>query len=276
MDLLVAQYVTSRQNVISLRELEALGGSERAARVRVKAGRWQRMHRGVYFVGVGRPGPLARYRAATLAVPASWLSHRSAASLHGIQPHHGGPVHVTTSGHAKSRRGIEVHRSRLPKGHSTLHGIPCADLHETLTGMADLSASEAEMERAIREAERLGYQRGAPALPGRRNVTGGTYAHGELIHRLLYVIEVGGLEPPDTEYPLLGYRIDAAWPHVRLAVEVDDYETHVGRSALDRDTERDRVLTLNRWRPFRVTATAIGPALVPQFIALGVRVTRAG
>jgi hypothetical protein len=142
--------------------------------------------------------------------------------------------------------------------------------------MAELRASEAEMERAIREAERLGYQRGRAALPGRRSVTGGAFAQGELIKRLLHVIEQAGLEPPETEFRLLGFHIDAAWPDIRLAVEVDDYETHANRDAMDRDSARDRVLTLHGWRVIRVTARDIDAGLVPQFIALGVRVTRAG
>ena len=128
------------------------------------------------------------------------------------------------------------------------------------------------MEQAIRAAERRGYLRDQPPLPGRRRVRGGVYAKGELIKRLLYVVEQAGLERPETEYPLLGYLIDAAWPAIRLAVEVDDYETHDNRDAMDSDRQRDRRLTIAQWRPIRVTAADIHSGLAEQFVALGVRV----
>jgi hypothetical protein len=125
----------------------------------------------------------------------------------------------------------------------------------------------------IRAAERLhGYDRRAKPPPGRRRVRGGTFARGELIKLLLTIIADAGLEAPETEYRLLGYEIDAAWPDIRLAVEVDDYETHDNRDAMDADRARDRALAVHGWRPLRVTHRDLVPALAAQFAALGVRV----
>ena len=48
-------------------------------------------------------------------------------------------------------------------------------------------------------------------------------------------------------------RFDLAWPEVRLAVEVDGWETHGTREAFQDDRERDAVMVALRWRVLRFT-----------------------
>ena len=260
LDAAVAGYVASRHGVLALHEARDLGMSSQQVKDRVNAGLWRRLHRGVYLVGAGPLTPWARYRAATLAVRDSRLSHWSAAAADGLINHQTGPVHVTTTRKVRSRRGIAVHQTRSLTCRRTRHGIPVTTLVRTLD---DIRAGE----ELIRSAERLhGLDR---RLLKRQ---GSTFARGQLIKQLLKIVDDAGLEPPITEYRLLGYEIDAAWPEIRLAVEVDDYATHDNRDAMDADRARDRDLTLHGWRPVRVTSRDLVPKLAEQFAALGVRV----
>jgi predicted transcriptional regulator of viral defense system len=82
------QKLAARQHgVVSLPQLKALGLGASGARARVAAGKLQRLHQGVYAVGLAKPTREARYMAAVLACgPGAALSHRSAADLLGLRP----------------------------------------------------------------------------------------------------------------------------------------------------------------------------------------------
>jgi len=92
-------------------------------------------------------------------------------------------------------------------------------------------------EELIRSAERL---HGLDRRTLKRQ--GGSFARGQLIKLFLALVTQAGFAAPETEYALLGY-------------EIDDYETHDNRDAMDRDRARDRDLTVAGWIPLRVTHT---------------------
>lgn len=54
-----------------------------------------------------------------------------------------------------------------------------------------------------------------------------------------------GFPVPEVNWPLIGvdgklvYKLDLAWPHLRIAVEYDGYESHVGRASEDLARELD-------------------------------------
>ena len=75
------QELAARQHrAVSLPQLNALGLSASAVRNRVAAGKLQRLHRGVYAIGLAPISLEATYMAAVLACgPKAVLSHRSAA-----------------------------------------------------------------------------------------------------------------------------------------------------------------------------------------------------
>ena len=246
LDARVAAYVARRHQVLSLAEARMLGASREAVRHRVQSGVWKRLHRGVYLVGQGRPTPLGLCRAAVLAIGGdAVVSHRTAAALHHLC-NHGGPIHVTTTRKLPGRPGIVVHWTRDLPSRTTRHGIPCTTLQRTIED----AARHEEVEPLIRSAERL---HGLDRRTLRPFARGGTFARGELIKLFLEVCEEAGFVRPETEYRLLGYEIDAVWAAARIAVEVDDYETHDNRDAMDGDRARDRRLLAAGWKPVRVT-----------------------
>jgi hypothetical protein len=247
-DAAVADYVRTRHGVLALGEARSLDLTDRQIEYRVTSRRWTRLHRGVYLVGSERPSPVARCRAAVLATgDDAVVSHRTAAALWGLLPH-GGPVHVTSPRKLERRAGITPHWTRSPPGAMARHGIPVTLLGRTLDDVA--MQGDVEMEPLLRSAERLHGLDRTLLRPGARGVT---FARGHLIALLLQLCDEAGFVPPETEYELLGYEIDAAWPAQRIAVEVDDYAHHDNRDAMDRDRARDRRLLVAGWTPLRVT-----------------------
>lgn len=81
-----------------------------------------------------------------------------------------------------------------------------------------------------------------------------------------------GLAIPEYQGAVPGrkFRIDVAFPEVRLAVECDGWEHH-GRYKDDfqRDRERDRLMLLNGWRVLRFYASEIkkSPVSVIETVA---------
>ena len=49
-------------------------------------------------------------------------------------------------------------------------------------------------------------------------------------------------------------RVDAAYPELRIALEYDSYEHHIGKLALVRDNDRRNQLTRLGWRTITFTA----------------------
>ena len=81
---------------------------------RLRSGRWNAMHRGVYATFSGEPGREAVLWAAVLrGGPGAVLSHQTAAELLGLADGRGEVIHLTVPGdrHPEAIRGVLVHRS---------------------------------------------------------------------------------------------------------------------------------------------------------------------
>src|ERR671918_2611669 len=86
-DQLVAWIASRQHGVISIAQILAVGMSRAAVKRRVAAGRFHRIHRGVYAVGHASLSNEGRWMAAVLACgEGAALSHRSAAELWELLP----------------------------------------------------------------------------------------------------------------------------------------------------------------------------------------------
>jgi very-short-patch-repair endonuclease len=85
----------------------------------------------------------------------------------------------------------------------------------------------------------------------------GTLTESVAQRRLLDLIRDSDLPMPQTEHPLLGYRVDLLWPELRLVVEVDGYQFHGTRGAFERDRRRDARLQAAGYVVIRFTARQI-------------------
>ncbi|HEX5713789.1 MAG TPA: type IV toxin-antitoxin system AbiEi family antitoxin domain-containing protein, partial [Solirubrobacterales bacterium] len=126
--------------VVSVRQLETLFDySSSAVNREVAAGRFLRLHRGVYAVGHRHISDHGRCLAAVLACgPDALLSHRSAAWLWGVWRYRPAPVHVTSPTPRKPRQPIRLHHSRIltPADRAVEDNIPVTALPRTLLDCA--------------------------------------------------------------------------------------------------------------------------------------------
>jgi very-short-patch-repair endonuclease len=254
-------------------QLIRLGLAPAAIDYRVKIGRLQVRHRGVYGLGPAH-SKLSHWMAAVLAAgPDAVLSHRSAAQLWGLVSGAGGPLHLTAPS-KRSRPAILLHRSNVPDDERTeVDGIPVTSVPRTILDCAP-TMTERQLERLINEADvlRLYDHISIPTLlhryprrPGSRKLwvalgkrnAGSTRTRSDLEELLIELVDELGLRRPETNVILVidgeTFEIDALWRAERVAVELDSREFHLTPLAFERDRRRDRKLSAAGWRPVRIT-----------------------
>lgn len=254
-------WVADRQlGLIKTPQLHVAGVRRGSVEWRLATGTLHRRHRGVYLVGHGIPVPGAIELAAVLALGTdAFVSHRSAAVLHGMATVVGDVVDVTVVGrNCRSRDGLRVHRveSLAPADRGERNGIPVTSPARTAIDYAATVGAE-EAERAIAEAFALKLvtepqiREAIARAPNRAGVAlvrailgqpGGpkrTRSGGE--RAMLRLVRAAGLPPPRTNHPVAGYSADFCWPDAGLIVEVDGGDFHSTRSALEYNHRRDIV-----------------------------------
>jgi hypothetical protein len=236
-DTLVARIAGRQHGLATIEQLLRCGLSKDGVSRRVMAGRLFPIHRGVY--AVGHPGLTnhGRWKAATLAIPNSVLSHRSAAELWRLLRPQGGHPQITVPYPASPtpRRAIRITRSRtLASTRTTIRdGIPVTMPARTLIDLARV-ATPAKVRRATREAE----SRGLPL------------AHDHVSTRTDSDLEddffalCRRYDVPEKGAPVARFRVDFLWRPERLIAETDGYIYHRGRQAFRDDRIRDVGLEL--------------------------------
>jgi hypothetical protein len=75
------------------------------------------------------------------------------------------------------------------------------------------------------------------------------------IYGVRHVLAIPGIPPCEQQYRLLlrdgPVRLDAAWPEVRMAVELDGAAFHGSPEARERDLRRDAALAAQGWLVLR-------------------------
>lgn len=95
--------------MISYEQLERLGLDQGDVAYRVRIGRLHPLYRAVFAVGHRKLTWQGRWKAATLAVTGSILSHISAVMAYGMLRPGEGDIHVTTRTPKRPRKGIRTH-----------------------------------------------------------------------------------------------------------------------------------------------------------------------
>lgn len=202
----------------------------------------------------------------------------SALAVHGLS-HEVTRLSVTVPPEHRVRtsRWLRVHRSRRPCGVVTARGLPATTIaralvdtwgdahrHRAMRGYGDVARDallRAVRERRVPVHELAGEWNARPELPGRA-------ALGELIglvdrgaHSVLELAavrdlrSVPGLPPCRHQHRVLlpdgPVHLDAAWPEVKLAVELDGAAFHGGHEARERDLGRDAALAALGWLVLR-------------------------
>jgi very-short-patch-repair endonuclease len=111
-----------------------------------------------------------------------------------------------------------------------VRGIPVTSPARTI---ADLRAetSARELRRAVRQADVLGLQTGADAVPDK--------TRSELEREFLRLCQRHHLPEPAVNLRIGSLIVDFCWMDRRLIVETDGYRYHRGRAAFEDDRARD-------------------------------------
>jgi very-short-patch-repair endonuclease len=289
----IAALARRQHGVVGRRQLLERGWSATAIDKRIRAGRFHRVHPGVYSVGHQLLTQRGRWMAAVLASgPGALLSHRSAAALWGVRPTSRSRIDVTVPHGSRSSKRICRHVSHVPPDEREVRdGIPAASVHRTIFDLA-AAVSIDEVVAMVKEAEyrdrydRLSLWDLLDRYPGKRGSRKVRYAlqrlkeeppgrkRSKLEERFAPFLRRHRLPLPrfNDLISLDGrnYEVDCHWPKLRQIVELDGWAGHHTRSAFRDDRARDRKLRVAGYSVTHLTWNQLDDE--PEAIASDLRV----
>jgi very-short-patch-repair endonuclease len=276
--------VAERQHgVVARRQALECGLSRAAVSRRLSSGRLIALHQGVYRLAGAPETWHQRLLGACLAAgPSAVASHRSAARVWRLLDTEAVEVSVTR-GRMLALPGATVHRTLdLPREHCTIRDcIPVTNPLLTVVALGAVVTVD-ELEDALDAGLVAGLfsvgaveavlgrvaARGRPGVGALRQILdqralGRARPDGLLEPRMARLLRSARLPPAEFQYEIRDEegrfvgRVDFAWPDRRLAVEVDGYEVHGTRRAMDRDYDRQAQLATAGWQVVRFTWTQV-------------------
>jgi hypothetical protein len=191
-----------QHGVVTRTQLLARGFTDHGIQAHVDAGRWQRLHEGVYVTYSGPPTAEARRIGALLACRGgAVLSHETAGELHGfVAPDDQRPIHVTVRYGCSAVRldGVKVHRSRA-FDHIGSDGPPPRTnrVHTVL----DLAVAAPDAQEAFRRAHQYALEAGVHPLALERAAELRRPArHGRAVADAVALLRDGVLSPLEHRY----------------------------------------------------------------------------
>lgn len=271
-DAIIFALAAGQHGVVSRRQLLQAGVSPDRVDGRLKIGRLERLHRGVYRVGPV-VAQYANEMAAVLACDGKVVvSHRSAAPPWKLMSARGAgsavEVIVPHSDHGRMPN-IVAHRLRGIRCDEVtkFEGIPITTPARTLLDIAGLVSSR-DLERAVAEAfamrlatradlirlmSRHPRQRGTAALRALLGSAQPALTRSEAEDRFLALVRKARLPAPETNVQIGDYEVDFLWRAERFIVEIDGYAFHSSAERFEKDRQRDAVLAATGLRVIRVT-----------------------
>jgi len=263
---------------LTMRQAIACGMSAEAVRRRVEAKRWIRIRPGLFLIPGFQPSLRGRLLAATAALGAV-VSHESAAELHCLPGVRTGLAVVTVRTRTTNRfPEVRVHQTTdLTSGHVIeLEGMPVTNTVRTVIDLASsmpvpaigklvdhlVVRGEATIDQ-IGDAVSELARHGKPGMKTMHSVL--EYREGEgfmgesrLEMWALRLLRQWGFPDPELQYPLPWRsgrkgRVDFAYPHIRLIIEIDGRAWHTTLEAFEGDRLRDNLAQLAGWRVLRIT-----------------------
>jgi very-short-patch-repair endonuclease len=275
-DALVLAGARARHGLISREAAIAAGLSRHQIQQRIERGSWERLHRGVYAVA-GAPRTYEQQVLAACLATKGTGSHRSSMVFWDVEPDDRVAEVTVRQGRTPYHEGILVHRSLdlRPEHISVRSGIPVTN---PLRMLADVGAvlPVLYVERCIEQglARRLFTQSAIVGVRWELSKQGrtGLGALEEAIRRQGFhlgnvesVLEAAfarlcvayDLPAPELQHEVVvggrRRRIDAAWPDLMLAVEVDGFASRIDRERFQDDRTRQNALVEAGWTVIRFT-----------------------
>jgi very-short-patch-repair endonuclease len=272
------ELATRQHGVVSMGQLLDLGHSVDAVLEWAGVGRLQRVHRSVYAVGHRRLTWYSHCWAAVLGAEpderAPWrvvASHHTAAHLWDLLRYRPETMHVTAPTRRRAKRRFVVHFSSIlaEEDRGVRDGIRVTSVARTLLDLAIRGRPdrlEGYLERAeerglfdLRAIEdvlaRAGGHRGRGPLSRALAIyrPDPAFTRSKFERRFRRLVIAAGLPAPSMNVNVAQFELDAYWPDLRFAVELDLYETHGSRAAFERDHLRHEELKLVGVEMIRVT-----------------------
>jgi hypothetical protein len=275
-DQVLATIARQHHGLITRAQARAAGLSQDQVDRRVQKGVWERRHRGIFAIA-GAPRTYEQRELAACLATGGTGSHRAAMVLWHVEPDDRVAEVTVHRGRTPFRDGIVVHQSvDLRSEHvSVRSGIPVTN---PLRMLADVGAVLPPwyVERCIEQglARRLFTQTAIVGVRWELSKQGrnGLGALDEAIRRAGF--HLGDVESVleaafarlcvayDLPAPVLQHevvvdgrrrRIDAAWPALMLAVEVDGFASRIDRARFQDDRTRQNALVRAGWTVIRFT-----------------------
>jgi very-short-patch-repair endonuclease len=266
--------------LVSIDDITAAGGTPAHAAERVRAGRWERVDRGVYRLANAPMSWSAHHLAPILAARIDGAevraTHRSAAALHAIPGFGRGQPELATPRDYNLRRvGVRVRTSSDLDRCSTvvLDGVPTTDLRRTILDIGH-RMTDKRLLRTIEWARRrhgvtwpmlistLAHhaRRGRSGVTRLRRVILANIDRDEVTDSDFELLFLGLLREHGLPDPVLHFRVmdgdrfvaevDLAYPQYRIAIELDGI-IHLEQEVRERDLPRQNDLVLLGWTVLR-------------------------
>jgi very-short-patch-repair endonuclease len=273
--------------VVSAQQLRRLRYSRDLIAAESSRGRLISLHRGVYAVGHRRLSWRGWCMAGVLAAEPNetdevvWpavASHASAAYLWGLFSSPPAGIDVTAPTRRRAKRDFSVHFSSIlaEQDRGCCEGVPVTSLARTVLDLAIRSRPEQVARRLERSQElgafdlrafedvlrRAGGHRGRGRL-GRALEIYKPRAEDPAVLRSRYerrlrrLVREAGLPAPAMNFNVAGYELDAYWPGLWFAVEIDAFATHGSPAAFERDRLRQEELKLHGVEMVRITGVRL-------------------
>jgi very-short-patch-repair endonuclease len=262
------EYLRRHDGVITLAQARRAGLSLQAVQRRVRAGRWRRCARGVYFADDREFTDAARIRAAVWSYgPDAAGSGLAAAWWHGLTQFAPEIVEVTVPRDSNGRRkaGSRVRRRDLAAADVVVsRGLRMTALPLTVVEAAvhrrgggtlmDWALQRGHVDlRALWQAHLRNKGRyGSPAARLLLHAADDG-ARSAAERKLVRLLRGAGISGWTTNYAIGGYKVDVAFPAGRVAIEVDGLAYHSDSDDFHRDRARQNAIVLRGWQVLRFT-----------------------
>lgn len=270
----------AQHGLLSRSQLLALGATDNEIGWRLKSGRIEPLHPGVYYLNATPATWKTDVLGGVMAAgPEAVASHRCAGVLWGLDAVHGRLIELTVPYEdSPVPGGVVLHRTRRPCRTAVVEGIPVTSVERTVLDLTRL-LPQPVLVKAARSAVRDGITT-VNRLDAEIGVSGGRGVKGTgTMRRVVAIIaydksgsvaeiDLGCLiadspvPPPvqqlrirlpngDNVYP------DYAWPDRRRLIEVDGFDTHGDPVVFQEDLDRQNQLMSIDWDMRRFSAALI-------------------
>jgi very-short-patch-repair endonuclease len=261
------EYLREQDGVITLAQARCAGLSLDAVKRRVRSGRWRRCGRGVYFVDDRPFSDAARVRAAVWGYgELAAGSGLAAAWWHGLTRFAPDTVEVTVprNSHGRSHDGSRLRRRDLDQADLVVrHRLRVTALALTVIeaavrqrGGAKLMDSALQRRVDLHELWRAHLRnKGRYGAPATRRLlqAASDGARSEAERLLVKLLREAGITGWRTNYPVGGYKVDVAFPKLKLAIEADGLAYHSDSEDFHADRVRQNKIVLLGWQVLRFT-----------------------